>query len=142
MSVSPRTRRSQEHASTPSLEHSPAPSEPSEAKTSENVSVSGHSVGYKEFCEFSASASDFFSVRRFDTLATRVILWMQYRITQVEEELGKLDDWFQNGVVEYIDNGRFEGDHHAREAQIRESLQLLDQYCTARHQIGSVRSFC
>ena len=48
-------------------------------------------VGYKAFSEWAASDNDFFVLRRFGALNTRVILKLQDEISELEEELEKLE---------------------------------------------------
>ncbi|TDZ67894.1 hypothetical protein CTRI78_v002716 [Colletotrichum trifolii] len=48
-------------------------------------------IGYKGYSEFVSSEDDFFLLRRFDTLNTRVALALQDEVSQLEEELGEFD---------------------------------------------------
>jgi hypothetical protein len=48
--------------------------------------------GYKEFSRWMASDDDFFVIRRFQSLNANVILYMQDRISQIEERLGQIHD--------------------------------------------------
>ena len=54
-------------------------------------------LGYRAFCEWSASDNELFVLRRFTALNTRVILKMQDEIVQLEEELAEID--YQNAQV-------------------------------------------
>lgn len=77
-----------------------------------------------------ASDDDFFVIRRFGKISARVILLMQQRITQLEEDLSK----------EYLqcrdeggDNGTFESDYRWRRVQIMDELAWrLERYRESR----------
>lgn len=48
-------------------------------------------IGYPGFCEYISLDNDAFLIRRFDTLNARVLLDLQYQITELEDELTALD---------------------------------------------------
>lgn len=48
-------------------------------------------IAYPGFCEFSALDDDFLLLRRFGALNIRVLLDLQFRITQLEDQLHDLD---------------------------------------------------
>jgi len=63
--------------------------------------------GYKIFSKFVASDNDFFVIRRFGTLNARVILAMQDRISELEEQLDALDEQYSVLSCEDLNNGSF-----------------------------------
>lgn len=86
-------------------------------------------IGYKGFSEWAASDSDFFVIRRFDTLAARIILFLQWRISSLESDLDKLD-WarmFESDPP--VDNGSFSNDDHERRGKIETIYKDLKDYC-------------
>lgn len=56
-------------------------------------------IGYKEFSAWTASDSDFFSVRRFDRLHTRAILTLQAQLVDIEERIDTLDKHYSSRNV-------------------------------------------
>ena len=67
-------------------------------------------VGYKSFSEWAASDNDFFVVRRFGALNTRVILKLQDDISILEEKLEKLEADNRRTGGEAMNNGSFRHD--------------------------------
>jgi hypothetical protein len=53
--------------------------------------------GYPGFAKWMASSDDFFVLRRFGQMNTRVLLLMQDRIKRKEEELFNIDERTRNG---------------------------------------------
>jgi hypothetical protein len=52
--------------------------------------------GYPDFCKFMASDNDFFLLRRFGELNSRVLLKMQFEIMKLEKALNSLDQEIMN----------------------------------------------
>jgi hypothetical protein len=84
--------------------------------------------GYKAFSEWSASDNDFFAIRRFGALNTRVILKWQDDICQLEEKLAKIDK--ENSQVDenLVNNGSFRKDKKGRNELLAESFTKLKEY--------------
>ena len=87
--------------------------------------------GYKAFSAWSASDNDFFAIRRFGALNTRVILKWQDDICRLEEKLAKIDD--ENSQVDGIrvNNGSFRKDIKGRNEILENCFTKLKQY--SRH---------
>ena len=84
--------------------------------------------GYPAFTTWMASAVEFFPLRRFATINTRVILMMQYRISQLEIQLEQIDrvNRVQDGD---INNGSFRWDKGTiREALLEELQRQCHRY--------------
>jgi hypothetical protein len=86
-------------------------------------------VGYPGFAKWTASDNDFFVLRRFDGLATRVLLWRQWQLTKLEKKLATLDFERSSGTTENFNNGSFECDDDDRQTCIRSACHHLNQYC-------------
>jgi hypothetical protein len=86
--------------------------------------------GYKAFSEWSASDNDFFAIRRFGALNTRVILKWQDDICQLEEKLAKIDE--ENSQVDEnrVNNGSFRKDKKGRNKLLEECFTKLKEYST------------
>jgi hypothetical protein len=85
--------------------------------------------GYKAFSEWGGSDDDFFVLRRFKSLNTRVILYMQDGITKLEAELRGLDLQHSRVDAEDIHNGSFRHDALLRRKEIiDQALQKLKEY--------------
>jgi len=87
--------------------------------------------GYKAFSEWGGSDDDFFVLRRFKSLNTRVILYMQDDIAKVEAELRELDREHSLVGTEDIHNGSFRCDIEGlprRKIIIDQALQRLKEY--------------
>ena len=86
-------------------------------------------IGYEGFSEWAASDKDFFVIRRFDRLAVRVILSLQWKITRLEKDLKQMDSVRRQKAAKDVDNGSFEEDDDERRnclSRIEESLKV---YC-------------
>lgn len=66
--------------------------------------------GYRAFTRWVASDSDFFILRRFGVLNTRVLLSMQDSICQLEARLDRLDTEHSRFEAVDVDNGTFRDD--------------------------------
>jgi hypothetical protein len=70
--------------------------------------------GYQDFSKWMASDDDLFVFRRFETLNARTILWMQYRISKLEQRLNDLhkDIKKSNGAMDKRKNSSFGWDEN------------------------------
>lgn len=98
-------------------------------QSQESQSRPSNSVGYREFCNWASSASDFFVARRFDALAAGVIYLMQWDITKLENGIAEWDQYLRNGIRENFHHGTFEDDHNDRLGWLRDTRQGLEEYC-------------
>lgn len=79
-----------------------------------------------------SSDDDFFVLRKFGKLNARVALMMQDRITQLEEELGSIDEDCRHLGAS---NGTFRHDKFERRQQILEQLaRKLERYSIGGYQ--------
>ncbi|KIW48715.1 uncharacterized protein PV06_01280 [Exophiala oligosperma] len=85
-------------------------------------------IGYRGFSEWSASAQDFLVVRRFDSLAARVIFLLQWEITKLESGLTEMDEVRMYGAKDDLNNGSFECDDEDRQFQIKTIKAKLEDY--------------
>lgn len=85
-------------------------------------------VGYSGFSKWMASSNDYLVIRRFDSLATRVILLLQWELTKLEDQLAKLDFKLSREVVKDLHNGCFELDLDERLKLIRDIGTKLKEY--------------
>ncbi|KAL8680361.1 MAG: hypothetical protein Q9186_003440 [Xanthomendoza sp. 1 TL-2023] len=73
-----------------------------------------------------ASDSDFFVVRRFEKLAARVVLSMQFKIAKLEETVCRADE---QCMLDKQDNGTFQGDRYVQRQKALEELEWrLERY--------------
>ena len=80
-------------------------------------------------CNWMSSDDDFFVLRRFGKVGTRVLLFMQDQIVELEEGLQRQDDWCKNAPKEYADSGTFRGDRNLQRRQIMQDLShMLERY--------------
>ena len=77
------------------------------------------SRGYPAMCRWMASDDDFFVIRKFGEVAARVLLRMQDRIVQLEEELHKQD---QISAMHGLHNGTFRKEKNLPRDQIMDEL--------------------
>lgn len=87
-------------------------------------------------CIWMASDDDFFIVRRFDKLGARVLLLMQNRIAQLEEELQAEDIRCTNDDV---NNGTFSWDRSTRRREVMDELVVrLERYREYIHRLAKM----
>lgn len=80
-------------------------------------------------CNWMSSDDDFFVLRRFGKVGTRVLLFMQDQIVELEEGLQRQDDWCKTAQKEYADNGTFRGDRNPQRRKIMHDLSyMLERY--------------
>jgi hypothetical protein len=72
----------------------------------QNLPRRWQTIGYPIFADFVASSDEFFLLRRFGTLNSRVILGLQDEICKLEASLKELDTSYMNDP-EPINNGSF-----------------------------------
>lgn len=77
-------------------------------------------------CRWMASDDDFFVIRKFGEVAARVLLRMQDRIAQLEEDLQKQD---RISVIQGLHNGTFRKEKNLLRDEIMDELTWrLSQY--------------
>lgn len=76
-------------------------------------------VGYKNYTRLVGLDANFFYVRQFRTLNVRIVLAMQDQITELEEQLDRLDQDLSKDDAPDIHNGSF------RQETSRERLELI-----------------
>ncbi|KAF1999439.1 hypothetical protein P154DRAFT_437197 [Amniculicola lignicola CBS 123094] len=87
--------------------------------------------GYQDFSKLMASSDDFFVIRRFQSLNAHVILYMQYRIAQIEERLQEIHEECKKGNPSEANNGSFRWDlicEPERDSLMCELTSLLHHY--------------
>jgi hypothetical protein len=85
--------------------------------------------GYPAFSKWMASSEDFLVLRRFRELNSRSLLYLQNKVTQLEEDLARLDASARQMPDEMADSGTFRGDPlAARTATMERAIPLLQQY--------------
>lgn len=85
-------------------------------------------IGYRGFARYLASEDDFFILRRFDVLHSRVLLMSQDHLSQLEEELELLDTALSDRNAPDVDNGSVRNDNNERAALLTRIYEKLDQY--------------
>lgn len=75
-------------------------------------------TGYQGFSEFVASDDDFFLLRRFGTLSARVLLALQDRLSELEEELQTLDATYSLKSAPDAHNGSFRQETHPERREL------------------------
>lgn len=86
-------------------------------------------LGYEAFSAFMGSSDDFMVVRRFDTLAARVILLLQWELTEIEQKLNTYDQALRCDPAQNHNNGAFQFDVPDRTDVIRDAYVKLKEYC-------------
>ena len=89
-------------------------------------------IGYPIFSEWTATDPDFFILRRFGAVSVRVALALQDKVSELEERLKGLDDFYSSSdSPEKTDNGSYRKDFGNRKKLIEEELPAkLKDYCT------------
>lgn len=86
-------------------------------------------IGYRGYAKFISSEDDFFILRRFDTLNTRIALALQDEICELEEELSELDIAYSRRDCDDLSNGTFRDDDvEERRTLIGEIAKKLFKY--------------
>lgn len=99
-------------------------------------------IGYKGFAEWMASDNDFFVVRRFDNLAARVVLLLQWEVTKLESRLAEMDFKRSHQVAIDIHNGSFDLDDDDRQQCIRSIRDKLKEYCKCHLSLSPEHRTC
>lgn len=89
-------------------------------------------IGYRGFCKFHVSDDDFFMLRRFSELTSRVLLAMQDELSEREDELNALEARLSSEGAEDMHNGSF------RQERSEERLALIhaiEQKLQAYHEL-------
>ncbi|KAI0545138.1 hypothetical protein F4679DRAFT_562196 [Xylaria curta] len=85
-------------------------------------------VGYRRYAEFISSDSDLLIFRRFGILNARVGLFLQDKISVMEQKLTNLDREFSRRDADPVNNGSFRDDIEERETLLNEISYGLDRY--------------
>ena len=80
-------------------------------------------IGYRGYSEFVASENDFFMLRRFGAVSTRVALMLQDQVVVLEDELRELDRKYSGREAVGVNNGTFRDDEKDR-LNVLEKLRL------------------
>jgi hypothetical protein len=131
-------------ASAPSTTHSNSTVVAFELQQASNVPLSTAEIkkkpwkylGYKTFASWMSSGHDFFVIRRFDSLNARIILMVQWEVSELEKELKELDDQFSAREYPARDNGTFQRDDPKRKRLLQKIYQKLRQYSEPFHWAG------
>lgn len=84
--------------------------------------------GYPAYSRLVGSDNEFFLLRRFSTLNARVILELQDRISELEEELDVIENGYRSGNDD-INNGSFRYDtQEDRRILMKKIKQKLKEY--------------
>lgn len=85
-------------------------------------------IGYKGYSKFIASETDYYVLRSFSSLNTRVALSLQNELVLLEEELNNLDKIFSRRDADDNHNGSFRNDQENRRDLIRRIHAKLVEY--------------
>lgn len=85
-------------------------------------------IGYKGFSRYVSCSDDFLALRRYDRLHCRVLLTLQDRVAELEEELDLLDNSVSRKSSPDIDNGTIRRDHGRRKELLQEISKALKDY--------------
>jgi hypothetical protein len=85
-------------------------------------------IGIKGYAEFISSDDDFFILRRFHTLNTRVALALQDEISDLEDRLKLLDEQYSDKDANDVNNGTFRDDMEDRSEIIETLRKKLKRY--------------
>lgn len=87
-------------------------------------------VGYRGFCQFTASENDFLVLRRFGELGIRALLARQDELADLESQLATLEARLMQGGARDFNNGTFrEEQSEIRAALLTEIDEKLRTYC-------------
>ena len=85
-------------------------------------------IGYEGLAKWMSSSDDFLVIRRFDSLAARVVLLLQWELVQVEQLLVELDKSLCSDPKEDNHNGSFQLDLDDRTLLIQTAGEKLKVY--------------
>ena len=80
------------------------------------------SRGYPKFCEWAASADDFFVMRIFGSTSARLAMYLQDQIVEQEKVLKDADE---RAIEQGLDSGTFRNDRQSERAEIIAKLLLM-----------------
>lgn len=127
--TSPHSTRSTSPLSTSTSTRNRAVSVAIEPLTEEEIETKPWKyIGYKGYSDFIASENDFYIVRRFASLNTRVSLALQDQVTVLEEQLDELDKQYSRRDAEDLHNGTFRDDREDRTALVEKISEKLMKY--------------
>jgi len=86
-------------------------------------------IGYRGFCDVIASENDFLIVRRFNSLAVRILLMLQDEIVELEDQLQELETRLIDPDGIDVHNGSFRQETQENRLELmREINQKLIAY--------------
>ncbi|KAK6829717.1 hypothetical protein PG987_010301 [Apiospora arundinis] len=85
-------------------------------------------VGYRGYSKFISSDDDLLIFRRFSELNTRVLLSMQNKVCELEQELFEIDNKYGGKNAEDFNNGTFRGDQPDRTKLLEKISRALSKY--------------
>lgn len=85
-------------------------------------------IGIKGYSEFLASEGDLLIFRRFGALNARILLALQDEVSQLEEELNKMDTYYSGKDNEDVNNGTFRDEMPDRADLLNHLREKLYQY--------------
>lgn len=117
-----------------SVASSSAPIPPGREYTQEEAdAVPWKFIGYRVFSRWLATNQSFLIVRKFSAANTRVILWLQDQVADLEEQLAEIDDYCARRGTGEFDNGTFRNDPRDDRRKVIEQLQVkLNEYSMCR----------
>ncbi|KAI0185565.1 hypothetical protein EV127DRAFT_441135 [Xylaria flabelliformis] len=98
-------------------------------------------IGYKRYAEFISSDGDLLIFRRFGILNARVGLFLQDKISMLEQKLANLDREFSRRDADPINNGTLRDDMEERETLLNEISYGLDRYNRFLAQQSQLREY-
>ncbi|OBT63849.1 hypothetical protein VE03_06580 [Pseudogymnoascus sp. 23342-1-I1] len=90
-------------------------------------------IGYKGYSEFISSENDFYILRSFRSLNTRIALALQDEITALEHQIDKLDTRYSRRDADDIHNGSFRCDRDDRTELVELIASKLSLYSSVSH---------
>jgi hypothetical protein len=88
-------------------------------------------IGYRAFCKLVASDDDFFVLRKFSVLTSRVLLCLQDELSELEGELEAIEEDLMAKSAQDRHNGRFRGDLEER----RDIVDKIDKRLRAYNEL-------
>ena len=85
-------------------------------------------IGYKGYADFISSENDFYIVRRFGSLNTRIALALQDQVSVLEEQLNELDKEYSRRDAQDLHNGSFRDDREDRTTLVEVICEKLMKY--------------
>ncbi|KAI9172619.1 hypothetical protein HJFPF1_02126 [Paramyrothecium foliicola] len=85
-------------------------------------------IGYQGYANFISSDDELLILRRFDKLNVRAMLALQDEISELEEDLSKLDTYYSAKATEDVHNGTFRDDVGDRKSLMQRITPKILQY--------------